>query len=89
LGVELLVSIGLWTVLGLLVGTGAKFMMGGDDSDGLIQTLVLGIVGSNVGGAIAMKLGLGGLLGFNLESLGISLGISILGGMAVLAFFRW
>ncbi len=57
-----------WIVLGALAGFIANLIMGG--GEGLIMTIVLGIVGAVVGGFIAgTVLGVADVTGFNLTSL--------------------
>ncbi|HXK25601.1 MAG TPA: GlsB/YeaQ/YmgE family stress response membrane protein [Myxococcota bacterium] len=67
-----------WIMLGLIVGALAKWIMPGDDPGGIIVTILLGIVGAFVGGFIATRLGLGTVDGFNLGSLAIAVGGSLL-----------
>ena len=66
-----------WIVMGLIAGAIAKFLMPGDDPGGFIVTIVLGIVGAVVGGFIATALGLGDVSGFNIRTLLIAVGGSI------------
>jgi uncharacterized membrane protein YeaQ/YmgE (transglycosylase-associated protein family) len=67
-----------WIVLGLLVGALAKWIMPGDDPGGIIVTILLGIAGAFVGGFVATRIGLGTVDGFNLGSLLIAIGGSLL-----------
>lgn len=67
-----------WIVLGLLVGALAKWIMPGDDPGGIIVTILLGIAGAFVGGFVATRLGMGTVDGFNLGSLLIAIGGSLL-----------
>lgn len=67
-----------WIILGLLVGALAKWIMPGDDPGGIIVTILLGIAGAFVGGFIATRLGMGTVDGFNLGSLLIAIGGSLL-----------
>jgi uncharacterized membrane protein YeaQ/YmgE (transglycosylase-associated protein family) len=46
-----------WIVFGLIVGVIAKFLMPGRDPGGFLITIVLGIVGSIVGGFLARAVG--------------------------------
>jgi uncharacterized membrane protein YeaQ/YmgE (transglycosylase-associated protein family) len=46
-----------WIVFGLIVGALAKLVMPGRDPGGIIVTILLGIVGSVVGGFIGRALG--------------------------------
>ncbi len=73
-----------WLIFGLLAGVLAKVIMPGRDSGGLIFTVVLGILGSAIGGWIGTQLGWGTVHGFDLRSLGLA----ILGGVVVLAIYR-
>ena len=57
-----------WIVLGAIAGFIANLIMGG--GEGLIMTVVLGIVGAVVGGFIAGSvLGVADITGFNISSL--------------------
>ena len=67
-----------WIVLGLIVGIIAKFVMPGKDPGGLIITILLGIAGAFVGGFIGSVIGLGGISGFDLRSLLLAVGGSVL-----------
>lgn len=57
----------LWIVLGALAGWIAGLIM--KSSHGLIEDIVLGIVGALVGGFLMNALGQSGVTGFNLYSL--------------------
>jgi len=67
-----------WIVMGLIVGLLAKFIMPGKDPGGIIITILLGIVGAFVGGALGSFLGLGAFTGFNLGSFLLATGGAIL-----------
>lgn len=67
-----------WIVLGLIVGALAKWIMPGDDPGGTIITILLGIAGAFVGGFLATLIGLGTVDGFNVGSLLIAIGGSLL-----------
>jgi uncharacterized membrane protein YeaQ/YmgE (transglycosylase-associated protein family) len=67
-----------WIVLGLIVGIIAKFIMPGDDPGGLIITIGLGVAGAFVGGFLASRLGFGTITGFNVPSLLIAIGGSVI-----------
>ena len=58
-----------WILLGLIVGALAKWIMPGKDSGGIFMTMLLGIVGAFVGGAISSVLGLGSFRGWDVKSL--------------------
>lgn len=42
-----------WLIIGLIAGLIARALMPGDDSMGLLATMILGLVGSVIGGFIA------------------------------------
>ena len=67
-----------WIILGLIVGIIAKFLMPGKDPGGFFITIILGIAGAFVGGFIGSTLGLGSVTGFDIRSLLIAIGGSIL-----------
>lgn len=58
-----------WIILGLIVGALARWIMPGQQSGGIIITILLGIGGAFVGGFIGSLLGFGSVTGFNLGSL--------------------
>lgn len=67
-----------WIVLGLIAGVLAKVVMPGDDTGGIIVTILLGIGGAFVGGFLGTQLGFGGLSGFDLRSIGMAFGGAVL-----------
>lgn len=67
-----------WILLGLVVGILAKWIMPGDDPGGIIVTILIGIAGAFIGGFLATQLGLGTVSGFNIGSLAIAVGGSLL-----------
>lgn len=67
-----------WIVLGLIVGALAKFIMPGDDPGGIIVTMLIGIVGAFLGGFIGSALGIGSVTGFNMMSILLAVGGSII-----------
>lgn len=67
-----------WIVLGLIAGVGANVVMPGDDTGGIIITILLGIGGAFVGGFLGTQLGFGGLSGFDLRSIGMAFGGAVL-----------
>jgi uncharacterized membrane protein YeaQ/YmgE (transglycosylase-associated protein family) len=76
-------SIIAWIVFGLIIGVIAKLLMPGRDPGGFFITILLGIVGSFVGGIIGHALGLyqsgqrtGGWI------------LSIIGAILVLVIYR-
>lgn len=59
----------LWLILGAVAGWLASVLMKTDNSQGLVMDIVLGIVGSVVGGIIMNLFGQSAVTGFNLYSL--------------------
>lgn len=72
-----------WVVYGLLVGLLAKAIHRGDDPVGFIPTVVIGIIGSYVGGFISWLIGFG-VKPF--ESSGIFMGV--VGGVIFCSLYR-
>jgi uncharacterized membrane protein YeaQ/YmgE (transglycosylase-associated protein family) len=60
----------IWIVLGLVAGAIASFLVGG--GFGLIETIILGVIGAVVGGFLAQRLGYGDVTGFNVTSIVIA-----------------
>lgn len=73
-----------WIVLGLIAGVIAKLLMPGDDPGGFFITILIGIAGALVGGAIAAALGWGGVDGINLGSIVVA----VLGAILLLIVYR-
>ncbi|HON37762.1 MAG: GlsB/YeaQ/YmgE family stress response membrane protein [Desulfomonilia bacterium] len=73
-----------WILLGLIVGALAKWIMPGRDPGGIIVTMLLGIAGALVGGAIASLIGLGNVTGINIGSIIIA----VLGAILILVIYR-
>jgi uncharacterized membrane protein YeaQ/YmgE (transglycosylase-associated protein family) len=73
-----------WIFFGLVVGAIAKFFMPGDDPGGCVVTILLGIVGAAVGGAIGAQLGWGTINDFSLHSIGLA----VMGAVIVLLGYR-
>lgn len=74
-----------WIVFGALAGYLAKLIMPGRDPGGFIVTILLGIGGAVVGGAIGTTLGLGEVSGFDLGSFAIAVG----GAVVLLLIYRF
>ena len=66
-----------WIALGLVVGALAKFIMPGKDPGGLIVTVLIGIAGAMIGGALGREFGFA-VTGFNGRSIMVSTGGAIL-----------
>lgn len=67
-----------WIVLGLIAGAVAKFIMPGKGPSGWIWTILLGILGALVGGFIGHSLGWGDIHGFDIRSILLAIGGSLL-----------
>ncbi len=67
-----------WIIMGLIVGALAKLVMPGDDPGGIIVTILLGIAGALLGGYIGSFFELGTTTGFNLVSILLAIGGSLL-----------
>jgi uncharacterized membrane protein YeaQ/YmgE (transglycosylase-associated protein family) len=73
-----------WIGLGLLVGALAKYIMPGKDPGGLIVTVLIGIVGALLGGAIATRMGYAPVTGFSVYSVLVATA----GALLLLIVFR-
>ena len=73
-----------WLIIGLIAGALARLIMPGKDSMGIIATIVLGIVGSILGGLVSMAIWRNTGEGF--QPAGLIL--SILGAILVLWIWR-
>ncbi len=74
-----------WIFLGLIAGAIAKTLHPGDDPGGVLSTMLVGVLGAILGGAIASALGLGGIDSF--FSLGTWL-VAILGSLLLLVIYH-
>ena len=74
-----------WIVVGLVVGALAKLIMPGKDPGGFIVTILIGIVGSILGGFIGKAIFGGGIGGFfNLRTWVLGL----IGSLILLGIYR-
>ena len=80
----MLITILLWLVFGALVGWIAGLIM--KSSNTLVMNIILGIIGSIVGGFIASLLGFGGFGAFSFNIVNII--ISIIGACLVIFIVR-
>ena len=71
-----------WIIVGLIVGALAKLIMPGHDPGGMIVTIILGIAGSLLGGAI------GRTFGFYEPDQAAGWIMSIIGAIVLLAIYR-
>ena len=67
-----------WIAMGLIVGVLAKWIMPGDDPGGIFVTILIGVAGALLGGFLSSAIGLGTVTGFNVPSLAIAVGGSLL-----------
>lgn len=80
----MLQSLFIWSVLGLVAGVLAKLIMPGKQGINPITTLLLGIIGSVIGGYLGSMLGIGDASGsFSLK------GIAVAVGGALLLMYVW
>lgn len=75
-----------WVVFGLIVGAIAKFLVPGNDSNSILNTILLGIAGSFVGGFLGNLLF--GSKGENAARYGGWI-MSIIGSVLLLFLIRW
>ena len=73
-----------WLIVGLIAGALARLIMPGRDPMGIIATIILGIVGSLVGGLVSMAIWRNEGTGFHPAGLLLS----ILGAIIVLWIWR-
>ncbi|MBQ9944163.1 MAG: GlsB/YeaQ/YmgE family stress response membrane protein [Clostridia bacterium] len=73
----------IFLALGAVSGYLARFLMGLQEKN-ILLCVAVGIAGSLIGGLLAIMLGLGGISGFNLYSLLIS----VLGACLLLFLYR-
>ena len=71
-----------WIIIGLIAGALAKLIMPGDDPGGIIITIIIGMVGSVIGGFLAGLVGLGG------GGLIWSIIVAVIGAIILLAIYR-
>jgi uncharacterized membrane protein YeaQ/YmgE (transglycosylase-associated protein family) len=80
----MLQSLLIWSVLGLVAGVLAKLIMPGKQGINPITTVLLGIIGSVIGGYLGSLLGIGDASGsFSLK------GIAVAVGGALLLMYVW
>ncbi len=71
-----------WLLIGLIAGTGAKMVTPQEEKGGWVSSLVVGIIGSFVGGFLA------GLFGFSNDRLIPNLVIAFIGAVIVLFIYH-
>lgn len=77
-----MISILMWCLYGIIVGSIAKAVVPGEERMGFFQTIALGVAGSYMGGAVAYLLGIEN----GLAPTGILMGIA--GGTLTLVLYN-
>ena len=72
-----------WALFGLVAGVLAKLLLPGKQPGGMIVTAVLGVIGACLGGYVGTQLGWGSVESFDLRSMGLAVGGSV---VALLAY---
>lgn len=74
----------LWIIFGAIAGWLASMFMGTDGNQGTMTDIVMGIIGSIVGGFLMNLLGKSGVTGFNLYSMLVA----VIGAVVVIYIAR-
>jgi uncharacterized membrane protein YeaQ/YmgE (transglycosylase-associated protein family) len=74
----------LWIIFGAVAGWLASMFMGTDSSQGTLTDIIMGIIGSIVGGFLMNLVGKSGVTGFNLYSFMVA----IIGAVVVIFIAR-
>lgn len=74
----------LWIIFGALAGWIASVIMKTNSNQGTVSDIIMGIVGSVVGGLLMNLVGQSGVTGFNLYSLVVA----VIGAIVVIYFGR-
>lgn len=77
-------SILVWIVFGALAGWIASMIAGTDRSQGALANIVVGILGSVIGGLLMSLMGKSGVNGFNLYSAVVA----IIGSVVLLTLYK-
>jgi len=67
-----------WALFGLVAGVLAKMLIPGKQPGGFIVTAVIGVVGAVLGGWIGTQVGFGSVEGFDIKSMALAVGGSVL-----------
>lgn len=67
-----------WALFGLVAGVLAKMLIPGKQPGGFIVTAVIGVVGAVLGGWIGSQVGFGSVEGFDIKSMALAVGGSVL-----------
>jgi len=74
----------VWIIFGALAGWVASLIMGTDGQQGIILNIVVGIIGSSLGGYLMSMVGKSGVSGFNLYSFLVA----VAGAVVLLALLK-
>lgn len=74
----------LWIIFGAIAGWIASMFMGTDGNQGTMTDIIMGIIGSIVGGFLMSMIGKSGVTGFNLYSLVVA----VVGAVVVIYIAR-
>ena len=66
-----------WALFGMVAGVLAKMLLPGKQPGGVIVTAILGVVGAVLGGWIGTQFGLATVEGFDLQSMALAVGGSV------------
>src|SRR5262245_4259988 len=89
-GPAMLVNVLLWCLFGLIAGAIAQFLMPGKDPGGsgnlkgMAITIVIGIIGAAIGGALCQPLFGWDVSGFNVQSIVVA----VIGALVLLILYR-
>ncbi|HTI52229.1 MAG TPA: GlsB/YeaQ/YmgE family stress response membrane protein [Planctomycetaceae bacterium] len=67
-----------WIIFGLVAGVIAKWLLPGRDPQGCVVTIALGVAGGIVGGYLGTQMGLGTVDAFDIRSLCLAVGGTML-----------
>ncbi len=74
----------IWIVFGGIAGWIASIFMGTEASQGMLSTIITGIIGAVIGGYVMQYFGKAGVDGFNLYSLVVA----VIGSIILIALAR-
>jgi uncharacterized membrane protein YeaQ/YmgE (transglycosylase-associated protein family) len=78
----------LWIIFGALVGWVASLVMSTSEEQGMAATIVIGVAGALLGGAVARAFGFGDVEGFDVTSLLLAVSGAVVIIAALKAFQR-
>ena len=73
-----------WIIVGGLAGWIASLLMNTSAEQGLVSNIIVGVLGALVGGLIFTSLGFGGIAGFSLYSLFVS----VIGAVVLIGIYK-